>query len=113
MGIIVPGLIAIAWAHDSRLLYVGLTLLAAGSGLAMPSLSALVSRYVPGDRQGLAQGTLRSLGSLSRAIGPVLGGLLYWRFGSATPYVVGAGVLCVPILASLRLPEVPVEGRDA
>lgn len=108
MGI-VPGLLAIAFARDSTALYAGLTLLAAGSGLAMPSLSALVSRYVPADRQGLAQGTLRSLGSLSRAVGPVLGGGLYWRLGSSAPYLIGAAVLTLPILWTFSLPPVPEE----
>ena len=112
MGLIVliPGFLVIGTTGSASQLYAGMTLLAVGSGLAMPSLSALVSRYVPDDRQGLAQGTLRSLGSLSRALGPVLGGTLYWRFGSSTPYFSGAILLLVPVAMTLRLPPVPDSG---
>lgn len=106
MATMLPGYLLVGFAGSSLVLYLGLLLLSAGSGLAMPSLSALVSRYVPSDRQGLAQGTLRSLGSLSRASGPVLGGLMYWKFGSASPYWIGAAVMLWPILASLSLPPI-------
>lgn len=105
--VLIPGFVLIGTTTSSVQLYAGMTLLAVGSGLAMPSLSALVSRYVPADRQGLAQGTLRSLGSLSRAIGPILGALLYWRFGSAVPYFSGAVLLLWPIALTMGLPPVP------
>ena len=107
LGMLVPGFLAVGFARSVLELYVGLTLLAAGSALVMPSLSALASRYTPPDRQGLVQGTLRSMGSLSRAIGPVLGGLVYWRLGSESPYWMGAILMVVPIAMSLRLPPVP------
>ena len=79
----------------------------AGSGMTMPSLNSLVSRYTPGDRQGLSLGVFRSLGSLSRAIGPIMGGLLYWKFDSSMPYWVGAAFLVVPFFMALGLPPVP------
>lgn len=106
MATLIPGYLLTGFANSSLVLYAGLLLLSVGSGLAMPSLSSLVSRYVPADRQGLAQGTLRSLGSLSRALGPVLGGLMYWKFGSSVPYCIGAAVMLWPIFASLSLPPI-------
>jgi predicted MFS family arabinose efflux permease len=54
----------------------------------------------------------RSLGSLSRAIGPVMGGLLYWKFGSSMPYWVGAAFLVVPFLMALGLPPVPESDEE-
>jgi len=83
--------------------------MAAGSGMAMPSLNSLVSRYTPADRQGLSLGVFRSLGSLSRSIGPIIGGLLYWKFGSTIPYWVGATFLVVPFLMALGLPPTSEE----
>ncbi|MFO1077289.1 MAG: MFS transporter [Planctomycetota bacterium] len=106
MSIMLPGYLVTGFADSTWMLYVGLFLLSAGSGFTMPAMSALVSRYVPADKQGLAQGTLRSLGSLSRASGPVLGGLMYWKFGSAVPYWVGALMTLWPILACRTLPEI-------
>ena len=103
----VPGFLVIGFAASVPVLFLGLFLIASGSGMAMPSLSALVSRYSPAERQGLALGVFRSLGSLSRAIGPVIGGLLYWKFGNAMPYWVGAAFLLLPIGLALRLPPLP------
>jgi MFS family permease len=102
-----PGFLAVGLARSTGTLYAGLFFLAVGSALVMPCLSALVSRYAPEDRQGLALGTFRSMGALSRALGPLLGGLLYWRLGSTAPYVGGAFVLCVPLWLALGLPPVP------
>jgi predicted MFS family arabinose efflux permease len=53
----------------------------------------------------VALGSFRSMGALSRALGPLLGGLLYFRFGSASPYLSGAVFLLIPALISLSLPE--------
>jgi len=98
-----------AEAHDSgvTLLYAGVFLMAVGSAFAMPCLSALASRYAPADRQGLSLGVLRSMGSLSRALGPILGAGLYWRFGAAFPYHAGAAFLILPLALALRLPAPP------
>ena len=79
--------------------------MAVGSALVMPCLSALASRYSPPEAQGLVLGTLRSMGSLSRAVGPLVGGLLYWRFGSAVPYYLGALFLLVPLWLASGLPQ--------
>ena len=106
----IPAFLFVAAAHDAKsgaLLYAGLFLMAVGSAFAMPCLSALASRYAPADRQGLSLGVLRSMGSLSRAIGPVLGAALYWRFGAGLPYHAGAVFLILPILLALRLPAPP------
>ena len=106
----IPSFLLVAAARNAAseaLLYAGLFLMAVGSAFAMPCLSALVSRYAPADRQGLSLGVLRSMGSLSRAIGPVLGAALYWRFGAALPYHAGAAFLVLPLALALRLPAPP------
>ncbi len=109
----IPGFILIGLAHSALLLYLGLTFMAIGSSLTMPCLSGLVSRYCPADRQGLAMGTFRSMGSLSRAIGPVLGAMCYWKFGSASPYFLFAASLLIPFGLALTLPPVPEETTSA
>ena len=110
--VLVPGLALIARTSGTGMLYVGLFLMAFGSALIMPCLSALVSRYTPADRQGLILGQFRSAGSLARAIGPLLGGFLFWRFGSAAPYWAGAAFLLVPLLMLRGLPPVPAPAPD-
>jgi MFS family permease len=106
--LVVPGLIATGLAASQAVLFVGLTFLAAGSALAMPSLTALVSLYTPSSRQGEVLGVFRSLGALSRAVGPLLACAVYWKLGSEWPYLGGAALLLLPILLALRLP--PVRG---
>jgi MFS family permease len=106
---VLPGFVLIGLAASEGRLYGGLALMAVGSALTMPCLSSLVSRYAPADRQGLALGTFRSAGALSRAFGPVLGGLLYWKLGSASPFLIGAGFLLLPLGVALGLPKAPDE----
>jgi len=103
--LVAPGFLLIGSADSASTLYGGLTLMAIGSALVMPCLSALVSRYAPAKDQGLALGSFRSMGSLSRAIGPVIGAVLYWKLGSSAPYIAGAAALSIPFLLSLKLPE--------
>jgi len=107
LGALVPGFLAIGFAESGGVLYAGLFLMAVGSALAMPSLSSLASRYAPGDRQGLALGTNRSLGSLARAVGPIASSLLYWKAGSAASYCAGALLLLWPLGLAAGLPAVP------
>ena len=102
-----PGFLIIGNTASTAMLYGGLLLMTAGSGMTMPSLNSLVSRYTPADRQGVSLGVFRSLGSLSRAIGPIIGGLLYWKFGSSIPFWVGAAFLVVPFFMALGLPPIP------
>jgi hypothetical protein len=47
----------------------------------------------------------RSLGSLARAIGPVVGGLIYWRLNPEGLYALGGIIMLVPITMGLRLPQ--------
>lgn len=107
LALLLPGLVLVGVAMSVPLLYVGLGLMAVGSALAMPTLGALVSRYAPAESQGLVLGSFRSAGALARAVGPVLGGLLYWKFGAASPYLAGAAFLLIPLLLALKLPPLP------
>ncbi len=100
-----PGLILVGAAHSSGTLYAGLFFLAAGSAMVMPCLSALVSQYAPPHRQGLALGVFRSLGSLSRAIGPILGGLVFYAIAPWAPYFLGAAALLWPLWLTRKLPQ--------
>ncbi len=106
---VMPGFIAIAFVQGSGMLFFGLFLMAYGSALVIPCTSALVSRYAPNEQQGLALGLFRSVGALSRALGPIVGGLLYWRFGASTPYFAAAAYLALPLLLAAKLPPLPNE----
>ena len=100
MGLIclVPGLIAIGLAESSLLLYVGLFFLATGSSMAIPCLTSLVSLYTPANQQGHSIGIFRSLGALARVIGPIIASIIYWKYGSSSPYFIGSAFLVLPII---------------
>lgn len=97
LGSIIPGLAIIAFAHSSLLLYLGLFFLAIGSAMAIPTLTSLVSLLSPANEQGKSIGIFRSLGALGRVIGPIVASLIYWQTGSATPYIVGAIFIILPM----------------
>ena len=84
------GLLIVGFAAQPWMLYVGLACLAAGSGLVNPATSGLISLYSAADEQGRVLGIFRSLGSLSRAITPLLAGASFWLFGSRCVFVAGA-----------------------
>ena len=112
-GAVALGLGAIGASSDTGAFYGALALLAFGSALAIPCLTALVSLYSRTEEQGRALGAFRSLGALARALGPLLAAWAYWRFGSRSAYFAAASVLAVPLFLALRLPpmrEVAKEG---
>ena len=82
-----------------------MALLALGSGLVNPSTSGLISLYAGADEQGRVLGIYRSLGSLARAITPIVAGVVFWTLGSKTVFVGGAVLAASAWLASTRLPQ--------
>ena len=99
------GLVFLGIASSVSVLYVGLAFLAFGVGLASPTLTSLVSLFAGESEQGRALGTFRAIGSLARAIGPLLASFVFWWFGSLQLYLVGAIITVVAALLCSRLPK--------
>ncbi len=97
LALIIPGLSITGLALSTSTLYLGLTFLAMGAAMVIPCLTALASLYSPAAVQGRALGVFRSLGALARVIGPFAASMVYWRFGSAVPYIAGALALSLPL----------------
>jgi MFS family permease len=98
------GLVCIGCAPHPSLLYLGLTFLALGSGLVNPSTSGLISLYSTTAEQGRALGIFRSLGSLARAITPIIAGAIFWLYGSASVFLIGAAFAIWALFLSCALP---------
>ncbi len=90
-----------------------LAVMALSVGLASPTLSALVSLYSTEADQGLNLGTFRSVGSLARAIGPLLAALAYFHYGSSAAYAFGAVLVLVPLSLAFGLPRPEKEAPRA
>jgi MFS family permease len=86
------------------MLYLGLFFLALGSAMIIPCLTTLVSFYTPSHMQGQSLGIFRSLGALGRVMGPIYASLVYWKFGSANAYLIGAGLMVAPAILVKLLP---------
>ena len=68
---------AIPWLPTRELTVITLLFVALGQGLLTPTLSTMLSRAVAATEQGGTLGLGQSLGSLARAIGPIVAGTLF------------------------------------
>ena len=97
------GLLVLGFAAQPWMLYAGLTLLALGNGLVNPSTTGLISLYSSPAEQGQVLGIFRSLGSLSRAITPLLAGAGFFLFGGTAVFAAGAALSLAAWGLSTRL----------
>jgi DHA1 family tetracycline resistance protein-like MFS transporter len=87
------GFVLLPTAENLPAVMLAMALLAAGFGLANPSLHSLVSRRSDASRQGTALGVAQSAASLARIFGPVAAGLFFTVGGRAMPYFASAAIL--------------------
>jgi MFS family permease len=90
LAIMALALLLVAIASQGWLLYPLVGLIALGSGLAIPALTALVSGQVHESHQGAVMGGLQSLLSLTLIAGPALAGALFDGMSPTAPYLVGS-----------------------
>ncbi len=76
-----------------------------GQALALPNISALISRTTSPDRQGAMLGLNMSVGAFSRAIGPVSGGARCSIVGADAPLYAAAVAVAPAILLSWQAEE--------
>jgi len=91
-------------------LYLAMSVIAFGSALSNPSLSAFVSKCGDAQHQGVVLGVLQSAGAFARVCGPATGGLLYGSVGHSAPYLTAAGGMTLAGLLSFGLRQ-PTPGR--
>jgi DHA1 family tetracycline resistance protein-like MFS transporter len=97
------------------MLYPVVGVLAIGTGLAIPALTALISRRASDREQGKIMGGQQAILSLTLILGPVLSGLSFDHLGIPSPYWIGSLLTILALLAAtatllpgLRtLPETP------
>lgn len=102
------GLAGLPFSTSVPLMMLVLVPLAAGNGLANPSLTALISLTASRDAQGQTLGVAQSLASLGRVLGPLWGGFAFQAFGPKASYVLAGGIMLVMALGGLAIrPIVP------
>lgn len=78
--------------------------LSIGAGLIRPSLNSLMTRSVSSDDYGSVLGASSAFVSAANAVAPLLGGLLFQRFGALAPFAIGGiimAALCVVSVIAL------------
>ena len=90
LAIMAAGFAATAFAPSVRWLYLATGLLALGNAAAAPMLTSEVSRNVGGEEQGRILGSMQSVASLTRILGPLWAGLAFDHIGFGAPYWTGA-----------------------
>jgi MFS family permease len=99
LGLMAAGLPLVAVAPAGWLLYPAAALMALGTGLAIPSITSLLSGSADAGGQGALLGGVQSLLSLTLVIGPFLAGALFDAAGPGAPYLIG-GLLAAGALAA-------------
>jgi len=102
LAVIIPSFVIVGWAPSTTVLYLGLALYSLGSAIVIPCLTAMTAAYGRADQKGAVMGTLRSLGALARAIGPLTSSLAFFVFGAAPCYLIGALGLILPLVMLRR-----------
>jgi MFS family permease len=79
-----------------------LLLISFGNAFFTPSIFSLISQRAGRQEQGKILGLMQSVGSLSRVVGPFIGGTLYGAF-YYLPFLVAAGAMVGVCLFSLYI----------
>jgi DHA1 family tetracycline resistance protein-like MFS transporter len=110
LGLMAAGLSLTALASAGWMLVPLVGLMALGTGLAIPSITSLVSLRAGEERQGAAMGGMQSVLSATLVLGPALAGLLFDRLGPGAPYLYG-GLLAGAALLAASMGLRPALGR--
>lgn len=97
------GLALLPFASSLWQLLVVMVIVTYGFSVATPALNSLLSLQAAEDQQGGVLGVGRSMSTLARAAGPALAGLIFATAGKDWPFFVGAGLMFIVLLLSLRL----------
>lgn len=100
------GLFILAFTQSYPVLAIALMMISVGQGVATPSATALVTEAAPVERRGEALGYQQSVSAFARIAGPVLAGALFDHVGIGAPYVIGAALFIVALVAVLTIPRV-------
>jgi multidrug resistance protein len=98
LALCAAGFLLIGWSPGVAFLYLAIAVTALGNSFATPSLTGLVSKQVHPGEQGLFLGVNQSVAAFTRAVGPVLAGIVFDAAGPASPYWSGAIIIAFAAL---------------
>jgi MFS transporter, DHA1 family, tetracycline resistance protein len=86
----VIGLAGMAFVPNAWMLFPAVAVVALGTGISIPSLTALVSLRVPDNEQGRLMGGMQTLLALTNIFGPTLAGISFEVIAISAPYWLGS-----------------------
>jgi len=96
--LLVPAFLLIGWGLTLPVLGLGLLLYSFAAAVVVPCLSSVVANFGSPRQKGTIMGTLRSLGALARAVGPMVAASVYWLAGARVCFTVCSGLFLLPLL---------------
>ena len=100
LALVSLNLLLVSLVPSGILLYPIVGLLALGMGLAIPSLTALISNRTPAEAQGRLMGGLQAILSLAMILGPATAGLAFDHLGIPAPYLIGGALSVLALVVS-------------
>jgi MFS family permease len=97
------GLLGLSFSEGIPLLAVSVTAMAIGYGMTAPAISGSISLFSNSDEQGNNLGVAQSLASLSRILGPAVGGWLYQAISIVTPFRFSSGIAVLGVILALSI----------
>ncbi|KAJ7329945.1 hypothetical protein JRQ81_016119 [Phrynocephalus forsythii] len=107
--LLAPAFLLIGWSANVIILSTGLFFYSFASAVVVPCLSTVVSSYGLASQKGTLMGTLRSLGALARAVGPIMSATVYWLAGAEVCFTVCAFLFLLPFILLRKHPSSPNE----
>ncbi len=106
LGLLTLALFGIAMAPTLPLIKVLSAMIAIGSGVSNPSLSAIIMQSAKHEDRGLISGAQQGLSSLARIFAPPINNYLV-GVNSAVPFVISGFLMGMSFLVSLSLKAIP------
>ena len=105
MGMLVAADLLLAKAGSAWILFVGVTVWGLHMGFTEGILTAMVSAVAPAALRGTAFGVFNLACGVSVLVASVVAGWVWDRYGSATTFAVGAGLVVLPLALCAFLPR--------
>jgi len=90
LAFMVIGLAGMAFAPTAWMIFPAVAIVALGTGISIPSLTALVSLRVPDSEQGRLMGGNQTLLALTNIFGPTIAGISFDVIAISAPYWLGS-----------------------
>jgi MFS family permease len=102
LALVATNLVFVVLVPLGVLLYPVVGLLALGAGLAIPSVTSVISNRTSQLAQGRLMGGIQAILSLALILGPILAGLAFDYVGVAAPYLLGGSLAALALLVAAR-----------